>query len=912
MKSAKLMRQIREKFAYFQTYVINENRNNRRDVNTEAEAFYKPILDIVFDTDFKVLEYEQKNTPGIDLGCKKNKIAIQITSETSSKKVESSIIKFMKFHNATYNKLYIFFIGREIKFRITNEKLKNIITQEQVKQNLTIESINEIITKDQLWDIPLLEKEIEKKFQYEIETLEKINRYLEEQMSHLRSNSEDDLEILSELSSLNEKLRQKESIIEALLFLFDKFENLLVIPPNILSKLYPFSKTVNSKSYYYQFSLYTDNEELFDFFSKVSKNNLSEIPGFDLTDEFIEKIKTIINVLKFNLINHLYLIDNRAKICIHELVNSKGCDCERCCYERFDFAEAINKVSGSINQLSNFEALRYTYVHYQLGNFKKAFELYTSLRKRFYDEKKPISYFICQYNLVNLLRFLRAYYWQDDRDAVLTKIRDINLDIELIKLQKEGLEKEQVQFLKWIKEERFLDRSIQTVVKTVREIEEHYQNDQLGGFSKHDKVNELLLGFAQMSVFIDMNFIIYNNFSEYSEVVHLVFNGFVAAASIQNEESSKLMEFNDYIIDLPLCHGEAKVINNIFNKYHLKYFNYDFPSEGHQSSFFDRINNFHLSIEAITVLIQDSPEGPNYFFRDKFNAYFKNILVLLSRIEIQASELNKHIKNLLHTAQKIDFLYPQSFEFFSILFDHKGSKISQENFESAILIYLKIEKYRNFLAISSLIQIFNHENPKYILSNKTIIELLIKPFIKNSKKQHIGHLYLLDFWDIASPKLKDSIKKIIEEHLREAFDADLYYEAVLKEIIDYMPLFDEFIKTIPIYSDMISIKEAFTGKRDHRNYRLDQLIKLSYKYNIDLQTESMQFLCGNITYYEWLMNIETFDYSKFKVYWILECVDSDYYKILKKIPQIHQAIKKAMVERYLEGLAHVYFRYFIE
>ena len=117
MKSAKLMRQIREKFAYFQTYVINENRNNRRDVNTEAEAFYKPILDIVFDTDFKVLEYEQKNTPGIDLGCKKNKIAIQITSETSSKKVESSIIKFMKFHNATYNKLYIFFkYSASIKF----------------------------------------------------------------------------------------------------------------------------------------------------------------------------------------------------------------------------------------------------------------------------------------------------------------------------------------------------------------------------------------------------------------------------------------------------------------------------------------------------------------------------------------------------------------------------------------------------------------------------------------------------------------------------------------------------------------------------------------------------------------------------------------------------------------------------
>lgn len=916
MSSAMLCTQIRKKLTYFQNEVINNNWIGRFDINKDNEPFYKYILDRVFDADFTILEYEKKNTPGIDLGCKKTGIAIQITSERGMSKIKKSITQFIKHeHFKQYTKLYVLYIGRGIDFKIKDTELDLHIKQELKIWGYSDIDFDRFFSKEQIWDIAILGNEIQKKLFYQVKTLKEINSYLDLQLSDL-VNSERflDIELLGVVSSLNEKTRQRPNILEALLFLFDNFENLLVIPLNILSKLYPFSKLDDSGSYYSQFSLYTDNDELFDFFDNLSTGNFEKLSDYDTANgDFNDKVKTVIDSLKFNLIHHLQHIDHRSKkICIHNLFDNTGCDCERCCYERFDFTGAIKKVSGTVEHLNNFEALRHTYIQYQLGNLKTAYDLYKTLRERFLNEKKYISYFICQYNLTKLLNFLKTNYWQDDRDAILTDLKTINLDVELLKIQKEGSEKEQIQFLKWIKEERFLARAVWSTTKTVREIQEFYQSDQFGGISMHNKVDELLSGFGQMSIFIGMNFIIYDDFSEYAEIAYISFNGFVAAANIQNAESSKLEKFNDYIIDLPLFYGDAKVINSIFCKYHLNSFKYPLPEHSDQTSFFKRIDNFCSSVEAVTTLIQRDSGKPNYFFISKFNKYFRNIIVLLSRIEMPIDELNKHVDNLLKVAQKVDFLSPASFETFDILITYKAPVLSTKNFENIILTCLSIEKYYSASMVTELIYRFKQVNTEYILSNEIIIQLLFKPFENDSRHSRRGYESLLDFWEIASLELKSTIKSMVERKLEEVFDPNLYHQASIEGIIDYEPLFDEYVKTIAQKLDGISIREAFTGVKDNKKYSLNDLIRLAYKYNIDLQQANLQSLHENIPYYEWLMNLDTFDYSKFNAYWILEYQNNDYYNAFKQRPQIHQAIKKAMKDNYLQGLAQVYFTFFVD
>lgn len=913
MSSTSLMRTIRRKLAFFQTEVVNDNKNNRFDINRDAELFYRPILNIIFDTDFDVLDYEEKNTPGIDLGCKKERIAVQVTSETGGSKIKNSIEKFIKYeHYKEYDKLYILYIGREIDFQISDEDLATLLTKELSKQGLAPNLLVGVISKESLWDIPTLEKEIEKRYFDKPKTLKAIDAYLEEQLDDLHKNQKFDYELFSVVSSLNEETRKQRNVLEALVFLFEKFENLLVIPLSILSKLYPFSKTDDSRTYYSQFSLYTDNDELFEFFDNLSTGKLSEIAGYEVgDDDFNVKVRSIIDVLRFNLIHHLYHVDHRSKrICIHKLFENTQCNCERCRYERFDFDGSSNGIKGSVDKLNNFEALRYTYMHYQFGNFKTAYELYKELRERFYEQKNYMSYFICQYNLTNLLVFFRTHYWQEDRDAILTDLKSINLDVELMKVKDEGLDREQVLFLKWIKEERFMDRAVWSVTKTVREILGNYRSDQFGGFSSNSNVNELLVGFAQMSIFIGLNFIIYDDFSEYSEIIYVAFEGFVAAASIQNEQSSKLDKFNDYIIDLALFYGDSEVINGIFNKYHLKSLKYQLPDEAEQTSFFTRIDNFCASAKSVEGLIDMGSDEPNYFFRDKYNRYFKNIIVIMSRMEMSEDTLNKYVHKLLEVVQQVDFITPASFSEFRRLLDRKNLALSQQNFEGLLLISLNLKKYYNTSAISTFVDRYIQVHPDYVLSNTKIVESILKPIENDESKGKL--VDLLDFWGIASPDLKAAIKEKIELQLAQDFNADLYYTAVMEDAIDYLPLLDEFTKAVPRNSNQVSFREAFTGQKDDKNYRLNELINMGYKYDLNLQEERFQSLHEGNPYYEWLLNLGTFDYSKFNPFWLLEYKTVHYFNAFKKIPQIHLAIKKAMLERPLTGLAQIYFKYFMD
>src|SRR5690606_21525791 len=76
------------------------NSINLYDINILAEDFYVGLLNYVYGFDLKNLNIVEKNASAIDLGDKKNKTAIQVTSDNSSTKIKETIRKFIE------NKLY--------------------------------------------------------------------------------------------------------------------------------------------------------------------------------------------------------------------------------------------------------------------------------------------------------------------------------------------------------------------------------------------------------------------------------------------------------------------------------------------------------------------------------------------------------------------------------------------------------------------------------------------------------------------------------------------------------------------------------------------------------------------------------------------------------------------------------------
>lgn len=81
------------------------------DINTHSETFYANLLNLIFDWNLINANYKEMNTAGIDLIDKTNKIAVQVTSDSSSDKIKNTINIFKQYHfYETYDSLFIFII----------------------------------------------------------------------------------------------------------------------------------------------------------------------------------------------------------------------------------------------------------------------------------------------------------------------------------------------------------------------------------------------------------------------------------------------------------------------------------------------------------------------------------------------------------------------------------------------------------------------------------------------------------------------------------------------------------------------------------------------------------------------------------------------------------------------------------
>ncbi|MCW3072899.1 MAG: hypothetical protein JWO44_2789 [Bacteroidetes bacterium] len=89
------------------------NRLQLFDLTKFCEDFFKDLLNIVYNYNLINLNADRTNTPGIDLGDLKNKIAFQITSTNTKTKVNETLEKVTKTQIAQYKAIKIFIIGKK-------------------------------------------------------------------------------------------------------------------------------------------------------------------------------------------------------------------------------------------------------------------------------------------------------------------------------------------------------------------------------------------------------------------------------------------------------------------------------------------------------------------------------------------------------------------------------------------------------------------------------------------------------------------------------------------------------------------------------------------------------------------------------------------------------------------------------
>jgi hypothetical protein len=144
---------------------------------------------------------------------------------------------------------------------------------------------------------------------------------------------------------------------------------------------------------------------------------------------------------------------------------------------------------------------------------------------------------------------------------------------------------------------------------------------------------------------------------------------------------------------------------------------------------------------------------------------------------------------------------------------------------------------------------------------------------------------------------KNRIKEEIIERLNQRFDWRLYY---LSAVYDILGTDNEFFSKLIDIHIAAKPKASFFGhySKDERirDFRLGAIINLCFKYKIDLKGERFSHLKRYDPYYDWLMDMEDFDYSQFNPRWISEYPTTYYFNRMEKVKgiqeKVHEYLKK--------------------
>lgn len=83
------------------------------DLNVYSENFFRDILNALYGWKLENLNNSRSNEPGLDLGDKINKIAIQVSSRSDAVKVNSTLKKITASQSEDYEKIYVFVAGQK-------------------------------------------------------------------------------------------------------------------------------------------------------------------------------------------------------------------------------------------------------------------------------------------------------------------------------------------------------------------------------------------------------------------------------------------------------------------------------------------------------------------------------------------------------------------------------------------------------------------------------------------------------------------------------------------------------------------------------------------------------------------------------------------------------------------------------
>ncbi|MFD2943274.1 DUF4365 domain-containing protein [Flavobacterium notoginsengisoli] len=694
------------------------------------------------------------------------------------------------------------------------------------------------------------------------------------------------------------------NIVDAFVKILDLYRGINVFPTFIINKIFAFISIRTSLS---GDILTTDNEIFFDFFQNLnlSENTISfstKFTKYKNVDDLENKLLRIIEFFELNLINHIDwqgpAEKEQTRICVHDLFISNDCKCERCTYKKLDLVKTSELLEAQNNNLKQEDKLKKAYSFFLMSDYEKSFREYSSLLKEISRNDNPGIYITAKYNLLQLKTLISNNVFSSSREEILKELDKQNFVLDEIILP--GYFHD---FLKLTKENRLVPNSVLSIDSILTDIQNMWLEDQLGGSSNNSFSRTIITEFLRTYYFIEYNLLIYNEYREFEILVNKLLEGIFAMHSIKNPISSKYGNFETTIIDMWLFHAEPAHVQKLLKKYRVKSIKL-----AADDSLLERLSLYIDNLTASASLIESEFVEKNHSHNKKISRIIENYLLIISAVKIEDESRNILLNKYLILIVKLNHWYFTSFEYLHV-FLNTVSNISTENLQKIIAFVISYEKY-NYGTFSLAVTIYAAKFPKgQLLENELKSILSIKKFNPEDfyhRNKFSGLISII-------PKLTDTTQNRIRNYAAEKLHVDFrssnFFSFTILDIIEYdAVLMQQYIDATPDYTKEPLSTAFFYGKKETRNYYLEKLISLFFKFDLEFteQIRSLSSKALDQEYYNWLMNLNGFDYTKFNSYWVLYNKSSYYMKAFKGSPMLQKHLAAALKENYIEGVAKVY------
>jgi hypothetical protein len=663
-------------------------------------------------------------------------------------------------------------------------------------------------------------------------------------------------------------------------------------PKHLLADGYPFIINPEFDAYYAPFALVTDNQQLYEILTNVQIGDdqivyLKDFPTLPAEDE--APLREVVQIL----FDHLFF---RIAFNVKRAVGIQYASRFAANPKSFIFHNTL-AVGPLLDHLSSVETgdaadpqsvIEKAYYYYKTQQHMAAATLLLQLRA-VADQLTPMQRYIVDFNLHLLHTLLHRYL---STTPGIARLLDECARIDLDTTRQITSTPETRQLIDYIHEHKFHQETIVSLNNSRDDIRRLYIQQSTGGSPATESLIDRYFSCAE---FLAGNYIIFDQFQQFEAIARPFTEGLITSAFCNPFHSAKLPALDDTFAYELILHGKGDDLRRWAR--HENFQNIPYEPNGDRPPIFESLVALFEDYED---LYQRSPtlfadEAP-FLFLD-IEAVLNNGLVVCALCRLPQDAASRIITGLLnfleHQTNSQLFNIHDGIAFFIW---NQRRHISDDQFHALFSLLLR----QSILRREPLVSTFAYTLRKLPLALDPTPEesLDLQRLLTHPDNQPAPEWEnFCDLHELLVPGVKkQELTRFARQLIESNFNPQHYYLACLSDII----LPDE-TNTRRYLGEVEKLLAAGRGayirqRTFYTNNVINQCLNFCWKFDLPIPGFLLEKAADFDPYYEWLTDIDRFDYSRFDKEW-LKYYFTKYYK--KRYRQ-STVLKKQLIARMKE------------